>query len=385
MSIPLAVSEHGDQVTSSYLWGLLPDNGRVLDRWAREFQVSAGDAFGLLANVGEDCPGAVQFVVPDRVDQATRPGHVEWLDEARIAGRLRALRADDSAWRPEHRSGRFSLAGAQAKFALLHESGQWGEPSGRTPTTHILKPGIGAFDHHALNEHLCLRTAQKLGIAAASSEFLSFEDQVALVVERFDRIRIDDQWVRVHQEDFCQALAVRPGLKYQSDGGPTVPDIAGLIRRHVSPADRVDPAIRQFADGLAFNFLVGGTDAHAKNYCLLLSGQSVEVGPLYDLASHLPYDGGRYREAKMAMKVGDKYPVSRVTAYEWRKTADILGVDAEGLLGRVSNLAERLPDALSEACTEVAHLEEPFPGEFLAEIVKIQPLLLRQLRSSWGP
>src|ERR1700687_1780271 len=104
ISMPLALAEHGNAKIYPFLWGLLPDNEMVLDHWARKFHVSARNAFALIACVGEDCAGAVQFVRPERLEailgDALSP--IEWLDEAAIALRLRALREDHSAWRIPH-------------------------------------------------------------------------------------------------------------------------------------------------------------------------------------------------------------------------------------------------------------------------------------------
>ena len=66
LSMPLTLGEHGNSKTDPFLWGLLPDNEKVLDQWGKKFQVSSRNAFGLIAGVGEDCAGAVQFVRPDR-------------------------------------------------------------------------------------------------------------------------------------------------------------------------------------------------------------------------------------------------------------------------------------------------------------------------------
>jgi len=166
LSMPLAAKEHGPSVVQAFLWGLLPDNERVLDRWAAKFHVSARNVFALISHVGEDCAGAVQFVVPERLD-AIRGGKedkVEWLDEADIAKRLETLRADHAAWRLPRDTGQFSLAGAQPKTALLFQNDRWGIPAGRIPTTHILKPSTGQFDGHAENEHICLMLARELGL-----------------------------------------------------------------------------------------------------------------------------------------------------------------------------------------------------------------------------
>jgi serine/threonine-protein kinase HipA len=102
LSMPLASAEHSHARVHAFLWGLLPDNDRVLENWARRFQVSARNAFRLIANVGEDCAGAVQFVRPDRLEllrKEPRVAEIAWLTEGEIAKRLAALRADHSAWR----------------------------------------------------------------------------------------------------------------------------------------------------------------------------------------------------------------------------------------------------------------------------------------------
>src|ERR1700728_2567176 len=155
VSIPLAPDQQSHRKIEPFLWGLLPDNEIVLGQWARKFHVSPRNAFGLIANVGEDCAGAVQFVRRERLDAilGQAPPEIEWLDDAAIGERLRALLGDHSAWRSPRDTGQFSLAGAQPKTALLFENGRWGVPSGRMPTTHILKPPTGEFDGHAENEH----------------------------------------------------------------------------------------------------------------------------------------------------------------------------------------------------------------------------------------
>ncbi len=96
LSMPLAAQEHGHKRVSAFLWGLLPDNEVVLRRWGQRFQVSARNAFALIANVGEDCAGAAQFVRTERLDAVlgVGPMQVEWLDDADIAERLRLLRED---------------------------------------------------------------------------------------------------------------------------------------------------------------------------------------------------------------------------------------------------------------------------------------------------
>lgn len=347
LSMPLAAREHGRSVVEAFLWGLLPDNEQVLDRWAMKFQVSARNVFALISHVGEDCAGAVQFVLPERVDALMkgREDSVEWLEEADIEARLRALRADHAAWRLPRDTGQFSLAGAQPKTALLLEGKRWGIPSGRLPTTHILKPPTGHFDGHAENEHICLALARALGLPAVQSSVMRFGKETAIVIERYDRQRKSNRILRVHQEDVCQALGIMPTKKYQNEGGPGPLEIIELLRTYSTGRDE---DIDTFVAALGFNWLIAGTDAHAKNYSLLLGGPHVRLAPLYDVASILPYDAFDPRRIKLAMKIGDEYKLDQIGLRKWQKFARAARVDADALVARLAAMAAQLPDELSD-------------------------------------
>lgn len=357
VSLPTQLRDHTHEPVSAFLWGLLPDNDRVLRRWARTYQVSAASPVSMLSSpVGADCAGAVQFATADRVHEITdRDGTVDWLTEADIAAKLRALEVDSADWLGERiKAGHFSLAGAQSKTALRFDpaTSRWGAPHGSEPTTHILKPGISDLEGHALNEHVCLATARRLGLRAAVTTIEHFEEKVAVAVRRFDRTMRDGRFVRVHQEDMCQALSVHPDAKYQQDGGPGATQIVDLIRRLLPPAD-ASAATDRFLDALLFNWLVGGTDAHAKNYGILLSGPQIRLAPLYDIASMLPYEHDPL-QPRLAMKVGGEYRFKAVHARHWHKLASDLSLDPDRLLNRARTLAEQIPDAMADACTAAA-------------------------------
>jgi serine/threonine-protein kinase HipA len=348
LSMPLALSAHAHDRIHAFMWGILPDNERVLDRWAKHFHVSSQNPFALLAHVGEDCAGAVQFALPERLDSLAGDGagEVAWLKEHEVAERLRELREDPSSWRAARDTGQFSLAGAQPKTALVFVRGRWGVPAGRTPTTHIFKPPVAGLDGHAENEHLCLALARELGLAAATSEVRSFGGEKTIVVERYDRIQLGKSRaiLRLHQEDFCQALGLMPTLKYQNEGGPTPKAIVDVLRTHSS---RPDEDVKTFVDTLTFNWLIAGTDAHAKNYSLLLGeGGQVRLAPLYDLGSALPYDDLDQRRLKLAMKLGDTYRVRDVAARHFRQLANALGLHEQRVLRRASELAQQTQQAI---------------------------------------
>lgn len=348
ISMPLALSEHGNAKIDPFLWGLLPDNANVLDQWGRRFHVSPRNAFALIANVGEDCAGAVQFVQPERLNVilGRKSPQIDWLDDSEIAARLRALRADHSAWRMPRDTGQFSLAGAQPKTALLFENGRWGVPSGRVPTTHILKPPTGDLDGHVENEHFCLEVARALGLPVVDSRVVHFEDEVAIVVERYDRIRTVAGLRRVHQEDMCQALAIPPTRKYQNEGGPGIREIVELLTTNSTNAAE---DVATFLDSIAFNWLIAGTDAHAKNYALLIGAEGrVRLAPLYDVASVLPYPAIDIEKTKLSMKLGGEYRLRNINLHHWRKLAKELRLDSDAVIHRADDLARRLRDRVSE-------------------------------------
>ncbi|WP_147915286.1 type II toxin-antitoxin system HipA family toxin [Ruania zhangjianzhongii] len=330
-----------------FLEGLLPDREETKEALGRKFDVSGRNPFALLEHIGLDCAGAVQFCRPDQVpDVLNQAGELIPREEREIGDRLRELRANDaSSWTAARE--KWSLAGAQGKFALRVESGAWCSVTGAEPTTHIIKPGVSEFGAQALNEHICLATARRLGLPAATSQYQEFDGQPAIIVDRYDRRRTEDGRVlRVHQEDLCQALSVYPRDKYESTGGPRAVQIIDLLRRASTTRGGLD--IHQFLDGLVLNYLLGAPDAHAKNYSVLLIGRTVRLAPLYDIASGFPYDADdQHGLRSAAMKIGGESRFGRVARRHWERFATEIAYPAERLIERVEELARQLPDALS--------------------------------------
>lgn len=402
-SMPLVSKDHGHKKVTAFLWGLLPDNEQVLQRWARSFQVSARNPFDLLSHVGEDCAGAVQFVRTERVTtflEETGENCVEWLTEKEIGRRLTVLKQDAGAGRSPRDTGQFSLAGAQPKTALYYDGRKWGIPHGRMPTTHILKPPTDEFDGFAENEHLCLQLAAALGLQTARSTVRTFDGTTAIVIERFDRRRVTDivadrlkaaqavqkqaetaiaagndslavrlrqqaasfreqaralsetspvPVLRVHQEDFCQALSILPVNKYQNQGGPGPAEMIAHLRTHAASPEDSGRDVLRLVDAQIFNWLIGGTDAHGKNYSILLgAGGRVRLAPLYDMASILAYPDHDPRKLNLSMKIGDEYRLSRITGSEWLKFAVTNKLEQDLVLERIRFLGKALPDALSD-------------------------------------
>ena len=364
LSMPLSRARYEHNSVDPFLRGFLPDSEAVLQRWGRRFGVSANSPFALLSHVGEDVAGAAQFVTEDRLADALSPGEVQPVDEAYITERLRVFGQDRAAWDDARAPGQFSLAGAQSKFALYRSpAGQWGLPSGRAATTHIFKPSLPYLADQDVNEHLCLTAAAKLGLRAARSEITQFGDHRAIVLRRYDRsVRPDGDVVRIHQEDFCQALGVPPDRKYErGEGGPGVVQMAALMRR-IQPPAAARQSAEHFAKAMAFNWVIYAPDGHAKNYSVLLRGQEAFPAPLYDISSVLPYpDRYDLRTMAMAMSVNGKYQNNLIIGADWAALAKQLSVDQEQMAGWIRDIATHAADAFQDAINDDAQWIKGLP------------------------
>ena len=143
----------------------------------------------------------------------------------------------------------------------------------------------------------------------------------------------------------CQALQKLPTEKYQESRGPGIETIVRLLRA-VSTADQED--VWRFVDANMFNYFIGGTDAHAKNYSLLFgTNQQVRLSPLYDVSTQLPYQDKIPQ--RLAMKVGRFYEITLVRLADWQSLARHCKLDEARVIDRVRALAQMLPDQIVAA------------------------------------
>lgn len=378
LSMPLGTARHKNKKVRAYLEGLLPDSRGARARWGRQYGVSPNNPFSLLRHVGRDAAGAVQILGPDEdaSDALARDGDIEWLTDDDFAHMARDLAEHGSDWDPGRFGGRWSLAGAQPKLALFRdpETLRWGIPKDSTPTTHIIKPVIEGYARHHINEALCLRAAKEVGLLTARVDLVEVEDIQAVISHRYDRDEVDGAWVRVHQEDFCQALSVHPSLKYQMDGGPGVGEISDLLAT-LSIDDR-EVSTERFFKGLALNVLIGGTDAHAKNYSLILIGNRAQVAPLYDVASAACYP--QYERLVAPMRIGEHDKLLDVTAKDWERIGRRLGMAGDLAVQWVEDLRNDLPGAFERAT-------EGLPEHTRAEAGGMANRIVEHVTRTWRP
>ncbi len=342
VSLPLLRIRHQDGAIRPWIEGLFPDRPDLLRAWRRRFSLTTGDPFDLLAMVGEDVAGAAQFVRPERVESVlSTPGSLQPLTDDQVADLVLASLADLPIIDDATGTGRFSLAGAQAKVALRHTGTGWALPTGAAASTHILKPSIPGLPDQDVVEALTMRTARAIGLSVASVDLIEVGGIRTLVTERFDRLVTPAGVARVHQEDVCQAMGLDPRRKYEAEGGPGVGAVAALIS---SVSSRRPEDLSRFVQAIVFNTLVGGTDAHSRNYALLLDEANVRFAPLYDLNTWAAF--GPLETAELAMSVGGERRVGSIRPRHWREFAAVSGVDPEWVLDEVARQRSAIPAAL---------------------------------------
>ncbi|HEV3001294.1 MAG TPA: type II toxin-antitoxin system HipA family toxin [Solirubrobacteraceae bacterium] len=344
-SLPVRGEPFTGEPVHAFFANLLPE-GDVRRHVARRFGVSVGNDFELLAAIGGDCAGAVSLTARDGRPRPDERGRVRWLDDAELADVVADLPRRPLMADPDE-GIRLSLAGAQDKLPVVVAGGRVGVPTGGAPSTHILKVPIAGLDDTVVNEAFCLRLARSLRLEAAAAEVLRVGDQDVLLVERYDRDRSADTVRRLHQEDFCQALAVPPEAKYEAEGGPGAAQSVELLRRASAQPAR---DVLRFADALVFNLLVGNHDAHGKNYSVLYRPEGTALAPLYDLVSTAAY---RHLSRRLAMAVGGEYRGDWVRARHVDRFAERAQLGPAALRRRAARLAAVLPDAARDTVEEL--------------------------------
>ena len=380
LSLPFQINQqaHSGQAVENYFDNLLPDSDITRKRLAQRYRAQSIQPFDLLAQAGRDCVGAVQLLPTGQT-----PHNLECIDgyaltESNVASLLRnvknprdfSLGTDDGsgALQREFNDGlRLSIAGAQEKTALLWHEGQWLIPHGSTPTTHIFKLPLGhiGMDRRldmttsVENEWLCLRILHAYGLQVPRAAMLRFEDQQALVVERFDRELHSSSrwWLRLPQEDFCQATATPSLLKYESEGGPGMDRIATYLQG----SQHAEQDLVDFFKVQVLFWMLAAIDGHAKNFSIrLLRNDRYYLTAFYDVLSAWPIIGtsaGKIarQKVKLAMSVKGKrrhYNLDTIRRDHFEQMAHRFGLGNRGAT-LIDELIEQTPGVIQAVSHEL--------------------------------
>jgi serine/threonine-protein kinase HipA len=374
LSLPLREQAYTGAPVIAVFDNLLPDNIDLRREIAARAQAEGTDAYSMLRAIGQDCVGALQFLLPDIEPGAAGMVDGDPISDTEIAAMIGNLAAAPLGITAEDQSFRISIAGAQEKTALLNRDGRWYKPRGATATTHIFKPSIGKLPngidltHSVENEYFCLKTMAALGMQAAQATMATFGKRRVLIVERFDRRwTADGRLLRLPQEDCCQALSLSPTRKYQSEGGPGIEQILQLLRGSDEPLDDQ----RSFLKANIAFWLMGATDGHAKNFSVFLRpGGRFRLAPLYDVISAQPSVDSKqmlWKQFRLAMSFGKSrhYAMREITPRHFEQTANQAGLGKSVVASIVEEFQEEAVEAVEAV---ISGLPPGFPDKIAGSI-----------------
>lgn len=315
--LPLGPTVYGDDATRAFFSNLLPE-GAVLTQVARQVGISKENVFGLLGSIGGDCAGAISVRASDSIPELT--GGYRPISEQELSKELDRLPSHPLLAGEE--GVRLSLAGVQNKLPIFFNEGNYYIPEGTSPSSHILKTAIEQLDNTVINETFCMTLAARVGLPVPAAQAVTIGGKHVFMIERYDRRRTaDGDTVRLHQEDFCQALSIPPELKYEKEGGPGFSNCFELVEDWSS-----EPLLdaSNLLNWAIYNFIIGNADAHGKNVSFLYNDGLVRLAPFYDLISTAVY---RRLDNKFAMKMGGQRDARYLPQDTLVKFAAEIGID----------------------------------------------------------
>lgn len=339
-----------------WLANLLPE-GEALASLGQNIGMATQDVVGILEQIGGDTAGALSIGGP-----AVRgePSYRLVPDEASLEKIIDELPRRPFLAGDEGVS--MSLAGAQDKLPVMLVDGKIAIPLNGAPSTHILKPDNSRLEGSVQNEALCMVLARRVGLNTAKVTTGRAGKRSYLLVERYDRQFELSQVVRLHQEDFCQALGKPPAAKYQHNQtgirGPALSDMFAVVRQHM-PA----PDLLALLDAVILNVVMTNVDSHAKNYSIILSAARPRFAPLYDLMAG---DAWPDITLNMAQDLGEQRRGAHVQAKHWRRFALECNFNPKLVFDRVGLVLKRVDGAVDDAANEVRAM--PAGDHFLLDM-----------------
>lgn len=367
LSLPMTKKTHVGDVVYNYFDNLLPDNSEIRRRIRTKFRIETNHPFDMLSAIGKDSVGALQMVKDISSYSANHTLTYRELPHQEIAHILKSYQSNPLGMQKVDEDFRISLAGAQEKTALLFHEGKWCLPLGNTATTHILKLPIGHIGQNNIdlslsceNEWLSGKIATAFGFPCAHSDIIQLDDVKVLSVERFDRMKVENGLYRIPQEDMCQALGISSGAKYESDGGPSIQQVMGLLKQSSNPEqDR-----ETFFTAQMLFWLLAAPDGHGKNFSLFIKpNNTIALTPLYDILSARPMLARKQiqrQKLKMAMALtGERkhYLHDKILPRHFYATAEGVGITRPIAEQWFNDLISKIPDV-------IAQVEQSLPKDF---------------------
>ena len=360
ISLPLTAKSFSAEATRNYFEGLLPE-GFTRKSIADSMHSDPDDYISILKELGRECLGAIQIV--DESSKIIDAGYRELTKKE-----VKALAEEGASFAANLViESHLSLTGASGKTGLYYDEKKkkWYQPVGSAPSNYIVKQSHVRLSNIVVNEQLCLLTAKKLGIDIPESFIIQTgknktEDaHILFATKRFDRFINDDSKVlndlpvpyRLHQEDFAQALGINSSDKYEKNGEHYLKQMFNIIRSY--SANPIEDQFKLWRITV-FNFLIGNTDNHIKNYSLLYSKdlRTVRFAPCYDVVATRVYKNDIN---EMSLSINGKLNMDEVTRTDFELEAKSVGLGTKPAMKIFDEVQHGLLEALK---TSVGELEE---------------------------
>jgi serine/threonine-protein kinase HipA len=377
LAMPLSEDLYGPEAVVPWLMNLLPE-GQPLRAMAQVLGVSREDVMSLIAQSGRDLAGALRIGKPRSnlaPDLIPIPGPV---DLERIIDELPA-----KPFLVGEEGVSMSLTGAQEKLPLARSGTDLAIPVNGAASTLILKPDNPRLAGSVQNEALCMVLARRCGLSTARVTTGVAGKRSYLLVDRYDRMQRDERVIRIHQEDFCQALGRSPASKYQHNQtgapGPSLAELFSVTDLFMTARDT-----NRLLEAVIFNIAIGNVDSHAKNYSILLTPDLVELAPLYDLMSGLIWRGVTENHAQ---DIGGQARGRHIHGRNWIRMAEASGISGTATVRRVTQVTSRILAELPSAVAEVGIMQAgpAFLDAFATAIAERATIVRRNASIEIGP
>lgn len=358
ISLPLQEEPFSPDRTRTFFDGLLPE-GFLRKAIASNMHFDENDYLSILYNLGRECIGAIRI---DEKEEEEKSGY-----ERITSKQVEELAAEGTTKSTEIViKTHLSLTGASGKVGLYFDEKEnnWYLPYGLAPSTHIVKQSHVRLDGIVTNEQLSMLAARKCGISVPESFIINvgkgIDSEVLFATKRFDRV-VDDtsdmidglrRPFRIHQEDFAQAMGIASFEKYEREGQNYAEKMFEMI---LDNANNPLENLLSLWNRIVYNYVLGNTDAHIKNYSLLYDSdmERVSLAPAYDMLSTVIYESAT---RNMSFNIGGKINLDRIGEDDFRILASKVGIGEKPAMDNYQKVLNLFENAIKESAKELQEI-----------------------------
>jgi len=326
---------HWGESVKIFFANLLPE-GAALEEILSAIRMRDANPFEVIGQLGEELPGVLSVRAQGKLPSGRQ--QYSLLTKETLSQRIKD-RDQQKPLLTSNDQSSMSLPGAQDKLGLRYDGrrNRLYDSVASTPTTHIVKPDtrLMKFQPSAINEYLCMRLAAAIKLPVPPVHLIQVPETV-YIVQRYDRIVSGDTVKCLHQVDGCQLLDLGPDWKYERQGLVSLKRIVEALRDLQLPAKD----LLNFQRWVMFNYLIGNSDAHAKNISVLIDETGYALAPFYDLLCVQVYGDDR-----LALYIGDEDQYTSIGAHSWEAFCEDCGFGVKPTLRLFRKMANDVAKA----------------------------------------